>query len=87
MQRRGPGCKYPGSFRTRGRFLLWFSVEVVSRPLRPQIILAQAAGELFGDGLYLPVGRLPRRSLGGESDVDFPSADLTRSNQQGERRI
>jgi hypothetical protein len=56
MQRRGPGCKYPGSFRTRGRFLLWSSVEVVSRPLRPQIVLPQAASELFGDGSYLVVG-------------------------------
>jgi hypothetical protein len=39
MQRRRPGCKYPGSFLARGRFLLWSNVEVVSRPLRPQIIL------------------------------------------------
>src|SRR5215213_6161567 len=61
--------------------------EVVSRALRPEIIPAQAAEELFGDGSYLLVGPLPRGSLGGETDVDLPSADLARAHQRGERRI
>src|SRR5215216_3442012 len=61
--------------------------EVVSRALRPEIIPAQAAEELVGDGSYLLVGPLPRGSLGGETDVDLPSADLARAHQRGERRI
>src|SRR5918995_2688009 len=86
MQMKGWGAEIPALLHP-GRFALWFGGEVVSRALRPEIILAQAAEELFGDGSYLPVGPLPRGSLGGETDVDLPSADLARAHQRGERRI